>query len=201
MRCSKTGIELEPPYSKPTLMIRFAACFLIILFTACSSSKVINTERADNVDFSTYKTFDFYQVEAKGDTISQRFNDRITKLQDAIAIKMQKLGYLLSKTNPDLQINIGIVVKEETQTRQTDFRTDAPRYIGQRRYSWKSEQVETGHYREGTVTVHMIDAKQNKMIWKGAAQDIIPKKESRLDATIKRGVSKLLADYPAVANK
>lgn len=182
-------------------MIRFFACFLIILFTACSSSKVINTERADNVDFSTYKTFDFYQVEAKGDTISQRFNDRITKLQDAIAIKMQKLGYLLSKTNPDLQINIGIVVKEETQTRQTDFRTDAPRYIGQRRYSWKSEQVETGSYREGTVTVHMIDAKQNKMIWKGAVQDIIPKKESRLDATIKRGISKLLADYPAVANK
>ena len=182
-------------------MARFVACFLVILLTACSSSKVLNTERADNVDFSTYKTFDFYQVEARGDTISQKFNDRIKNLQDAIAIKMQKLGYLLSKTNPDLQINIGIVVKEETQTRQTDFRTDAPRYIGQRRYSWKSEQVETGRYREGTVTVHMIDAKQNKMIWKGAVQDIIPKKESGVDAAIKKGVNKLLADYPAVADK
>ncbi|MBE7174379.1 MAG: DUF4136 domain-containing protein [Williamsia sp.] len=182
-------------------MARLVVCFLIVLMTACSSSKVINTEKADNVDFSTYKTFDFYQVEARGDTISQKFNERVAKLQDAIAIKMQQLGYLLSKTNPDLLINTGIVVKEEVQTRQTDFRTDAPRYIGQRRYSWKSEEVETGRYREGTVTVHVIDAKQNKMIWKGAIEDIIPKKESRVEATITKGVNKLFDDYPTAANK
>lgn len=180
-------------------MPRFVVCIAIVLLTACSSSKVLNTEKADNVDFSTYKTFDFYQVEAKGDTISQKFSERVTKLQDAIAIKMQELGYLLSKTNPDLLVNIGIVVKEEVQTRQTDFRTDAPRYIGQRRYSWKSEEVETGRYREGTVTVHLIDAKQNKLVWKGAVEDIIPKKESRVDATIRKGVNKLLAGYPRAA--
>ena len=182
-------------------MPRFVACIALVLLTACSSSKVLNTEKADNVDFSAYKTFDFYQVEARGDTISQKFNERVAKLQHAIAIKMQKLGYLLSKTNPDLQINIGIVVREETQTRQTDFRTDAPRYIGQRRYSWKSEEVETGRYREGTVTVHIIDTKQNKLIWKGAVEDIIPKKESRIDAAFKKGVDKLLSGYPAVAQK
>lgn len=182
-------------------MIRFSVLIFILALAACSSSKVLNTEKADNADFSTYKTFDFYQVEARGDTISKDFNDRVVKLQDAIALKMQRLGYLLSKTNPDLFINIGIVVKEETQTRQTDFRTDAPRYAGQRRYSWKSEQVETGSYRAGTVTVHLVDAKQNKMVWKGAIQDIIPKKESRLDAAIKKGVDKLLADYPVAASK
>lgn len=182
-------------------MVRFFVLIFILALTACASSKVLNTEKADNVNFSAYKTFDFYQVEAKGDTISKKFNDRVAKLQDAIALKMQRLGYLLSKTSPDLLINIGIVVNEETQTRQTDFRTDAPRYMGQRRYSWKSEQVEVGTYREGTVTVHLIDAKQNKMIWKGAVQDILPGKESRLDATIKKGVDKLLADYPVAAGK
>ena len=182
-------------------MIRFLVFISISALTACSSSKVLNTEKGDNVNFAAYKTFDFYRVEASGDTISKNFNDRVGKLQDAIALKMQRLGYLLSKTNPDLLINIGIVVEEQTQTRQTDFRTDAPRYIGQRRYSWKSEQVEVGSYREGTVTVHLIDSKQNKMIWKGAVQDILPKKESHLDATIKKGVDKLLADYPVAANK
>ena len=173
----------------------------MVALSACSSSRVLNAEKADNVNFSAYKTFDFYQVEAKGDTISANFTDNVGRLQNAIALKMQRLGYLLSKTNPDLLINIGIVVREETQTRQTDFRTDAPRYAGQRRYSWKSAEVETGRYREGTVTLHMIDASLNKMIWKGAVQDILPKKESRLDAVIKKGVGKLLADYPVAAGR
>ena len=180
-------------------MIRFSVIILMVAFAGCSSSKVLNAEKADNTNFSLYKTFDFYHVDASGDTISGKFNQRVGKLQDAIALKMQRLGYLLSKTNPDMFINIGIVVKEEIQTRQTDLRTDAPRYIGQRRYTWKSQEVETGRYREGTVSVHIIDASLNKMIWKGTIQDVLPEKESHLDAAIRKGVEKLLADYPPAA--
>lgn len=171
--------------------------FFMLLLAGCSSSKVLRTEKEEGVDFSSYKTFDFYKVEAHGDTNSQKFSENIEKLEDAIAIKLQKFGYLLSKTNPDLLINIGVVVREEVQTRQTDFRTDAPRYIGQRRYSWKSQDVEVGHYRQGTVTVDMVDRKQNKLVWQGAIEDIIPQKDSKLQKTINKGVEKLFASYPA----
>jgi hypothetical protein len=157
----------------------------------------LNTQKADDVDFSTYKTFDFYKVEASGDTDSPKFHESIQKLEDAIAIKLQKFGLLLSKTNPDVLVNIGVVVSEEIQTRQTDIRTDAPRYIGQRRYSWKSQEVEVGRYREGTVTVDMVDRKLNKLIWQGTIQDVIPQKSSKLEKTIKKGVEKLFAGYPA----
>ena len=171
--------------------------FFTLLLAGCSSSKVLTTQKAEGADFSTYKTFDFYKVEARGDTNSQKFSENIEKLEDAIAIKLQKFGYLLSKTNPDLLINIGVVVREEVQTRQTDFRTDAPRYIGQRRYSWKSQDVEVGRYRQGTVTVDMVDRKQNKLVWQGAIEDIIPQKDLKLEKTIKKGVEKLFASYPA----
>ena len=171
--------------------------FLMLSLAGCSSSKVLKSEKSDGVDFSNYKTFDFYKVEASGDTSSQKFNESIAKIENAIAIKLQKFGYLLSKTNPDLLINIGVVVREEVQTRQTDLRTDAPRYIGQRRYSWKSQEVEVGRYRQGTVTVELVDRKQNKLIWQGAIEDIIPQRDSRLEKTIKKGVEKLFASYPA----
>ncbi len=171
--------------------------FFLLLLAGCSSSKVLKTEKTDGTDFSSYKTFDFYKVEARGDTNSQKFNENIEKLEDAIAIKLQKFGYLLSKTNPDLLINIGVVVREEIQTRQTDLRTDAPRYIGQRRYSWKSQDVEVGRYRQGTVTIDMVDRKQNKLVWQGTIEDIIPQKDARLEKTIKKGVEKLFASYPA----
>jgi hypothetical protein len=178
--------------------MRCSVIFFIIIFAGCSSAKVIKTEKSEEGTFTVYKTFDFYKVEAKGDTNSQKFNESIEKLEDAVAIKLQKFGYLLSKTNPDLLINIGVVVKEEVQTRQTDFRTDAPRYIGQRRYSWKSQEVEVGRYRQGTVTVDVVDRKQNKMVWQGSIEDIIPEKTSNLDKAIKKGVDKLFASYPAV---
>ncbi len=171
--------------------------FFVLLFSGCSSSKVLKTEKSDAADFSSYKTFDFYKVAASGDTNAQKFNENVEKLEDAIAIKLQKFGYLLSKTNPDLLINIGVVVREEIQTRQTDLRTDAPRYIGQRRYSWKSQEVEVGRYRQGTVTVDLVDRKQNKLVWQGAIEDIIPQKTAKLEKTIKKGVEKLFASYPA----
>ncbi|MEJ7768021.1 MAG: DUF4136 domain-containing protein [Chitinophagaceae bacterium] len=181
-------------------MHRFIIYFLAFLFVGCSSAKVLNIEKAEGTDFNAYKTFDFYKIEASGDTASQQFAERVEKLEDAIAIKMQNFGYLLSKTNPDLLINIGMTVDEKVQSRQTDFRTDAPRYTGQRRYSWKSEQVKVGSYRQGTVVVEVVDRKLDKMVWSGAVQDIIPAKESRIESTIKNGVQKLFADYPR-ANK
>lgn len=168
---------------------------LILILAACSSAKVLHSEKAEEADLSTYKTFDFYKVDATGDT-SQQFSNRIVKLEDAIAVKLQQFGYLLSKTNPDLIINIGVVVDEQMQTRQTDFRTDAPRYIGQRRYSWKSREVEVGRYREGTVTVDLVDRKQNTLVWTGTVQGVIPQQEARLDAAVKSGVNKLFAKYP-----
>lgn len=178
-------------------MPRFIVFIYLIMLAGCSSSKVLKTEKSEGVDFSSYKTFDFYKVEARGDTNSQKYNESIEKLEDAIAIKMQKFGYLLSKTNPDILINVGVVVMEKIQTRQTDLRTDAPRYIGQRRYSWKSQEVETGRYRQGTVTVEVVDRKQNKLVWQGVIEDIIPQKDAKLERTIKKGVEKLFASYPA----
>ena len=182
-------------------MYRFAVFLCIVLLTACSSAKVINREKADYVDLSSYKTFDFYAAEDRNDTASQYFRGRVANVEDAIALKMQKLGYLLSKTNPDLLINIGLVTTEKVQTRQTDLRTDAPRYIGQRRYSWKSEEVETGRYQQGTATVHVVDTRQNKMVWKGALQGALPEKESGSENAIRKGINKLFADYPQAAAK
>jgi hypothetical protein len=173
----------------------FSALVILISVAGCSGARVLNTEKAEDVNLHNYKTFDFFQVEASGDTSSSVFNQHITKLEDAIALELQKHGYLLSKTNPDLLINIGLVVDEKTQTRQTDYLTDAPRYIGQRRYSWKSQEVEVARYREGTVTLDFVDRGLNKLVWKGTVQGVIPEKEAKVDATIKKGISKLFKNF------
>lgn len=169
---------------------------LAIISASCSGIKVLNTETGDAVNFTRYKTFNFYEVNASGDTISQNFNNHISLLKEAINYELDKRGFTLSKTNPDLLVNIGIVVKDTVQTRETDIRFDGPRYIGQRNYSWKSETVEMGRYREGTVTLDLVDAAQKKLVWKGSVQGILPSKETAVLKTAQKGMELLFDKFP-----
>ncbi|QMU30321.1 DUF4136 domain-containing protein [Adhaeribacter radiodurans] len=124
----------------------FIYCCLLALLS-CSSTRVANIQAADNFVLSNYKTFNFYEITANGEPVNPQFNNRIDILKSTIQQQLTSKGLTLSQTNPDLLVNVGIVTTEKVQTRQTDFRTDAPRYIGQYRYSWKSQQVEVGRYR------------------------------------------------------
>ena len=172
----------------------FAVCFILC---QCSPSARISSQLAPGADFTQYKTFDFYQLDASGDTLSTKFSSRTKSMEYAIEQEMIAKGYTHTNTNPDLLFNIGIVVEEKTQTRQTDFRTDAPRYIGQRNYSWKSEEVPVGTYREGTVTVDLVDRNTNQRVWDGVAREIIPNRDDRVEKAIATGVKLLLKEVPA----
>jgi hypothetical protein len=171
--------------------------FLLIIFlSACSGVKVLNTETGDNVDFAKYKTFDFYHVRASGDTMSNVFDARMKLLKESIAAELTQRGYQQS-SDPDILVNIGIRIKEQVQTRQTDWQTDgAPRYIGQRNYSWKSEEIEVGRYREGTVAIHLVDAAKKQMIWKGVMQGVVPDTKRTVEGSAQKSISKLFERFP-----
>lgn len=173
---------------------------LVLGIASCSpSTKIIKSEIAEGVNLSQFKTFDFYTLEASGDTISARFAQRSAMLKSAIADELTQKGYRQASGNADLMVNIGISVTEDVQTRQTDFRTDAPRYTGQRRYSWKSQEVEVGRYRTGTVDIHLVDARKNMMVWQKVAEGIIADSDKKLEAQVKEGMKKVFADFPRSA--
>lgn len=173
----------------------------LFLFVACTPMKVLNTEQGDNVDFAKYKTYNFYEVKASGDTISRGFTERAAILKNAIDKEMNKRGYTQSN-HPDLLINIGVVIRERSQTRTTDFHTDAvPQYMGQRNYSWKSEDVIIGHYREGAISLDFVDAAQNKMVWKGSVGGIVPHSKSSIQKDAETGMKMLFKKYPVAAKE
>lgn len=171
-------------------------CF-IFLISACSPSyKLLKVKKEDSFKLADYATYGFFDIEAKGDTISRNFEKNIGIIKDAIAKNLQARG-LDEERDPSLKINIALNVQEQLQTRQTDFRTDGlPRYMGQRRYSWKSEEVVTGKYREGTIVIDLVDAANNRMVWQGGASGIIPEKTKSFTEDINEVVSKIIAKIP-----
>jgi hypothetical protein len=73
-----------------------SALLLAAFLCACSGVKVLNAEVADNTDLKQYKTFDFYNVKASGDTLSNMFNERIVMLKEAIGTELTQRGYVQS---------------------------------------------------------------------------------------------------------
>jgi len=175
--------------------------FITVLLIQCSTIRVFNTEAATDAEPARYKTFGFYEVKASGDTIPRTFDERMGILKKAIQVEMEKKGYRFVSSSPDLLVNIGIVVKQEVQTRQTNWQNDGRfTYMGQRNYSWKSEEIEVGRYREGTLTLHIIEVARHKMIWKGSMEGVIPEKSDPSGKTAGQALQKLFAEYPFTAN-
>ena len=162
----------------------------LIFVVACSGVKVLNVKPEAGFALSNYKTFDFLKLEGSGDT-SANFSKNAELLKQEIAGRLQSKGLTQTTSSPDLLINIGIIVDEKIQTRETDL-WEAPRYMGQRNYSWKREEVEVGRYKLGTITVHLVDAATNNLMWKGAVEGVVPAKEEKIPLTIQTGVEKLL---------
>lgn len=170
---------------------------ITVFFTHCSTVRVFNTEAAPDIDASKYQTFGFYEVTAAGDTTSSTFYRRLEIVRSAIKTEMETRGYRYTTTNPDLLINMGIVVKQEIQTRQTNWQTDGRfTYMGQRNYSWKSEEVEVGRYKEGTLTLHIVETARNKMIWKGSIEGVVPEKPDSKHKAASQAMQKLFEQFP-----
>jgi hypothetical protein len=171
---------------------------ILLFFAACSGIHITGVQKADDFSISKYKTFSFYEINRSGDALAPvgpNYESNLKLLMESITKQMAAKGLTPSGDKPDLLVNIGIVVAEKVQTRETSFANPADRtaYMGGRNYSWQAGEVEVGRYREGTVTVHLVDPAQNKLLWQGSAQSVVPEKQKNVPAVIEDAMTKLFA--------
>ncbi|GGK68022.1 DUF4136 domain-containing protein [Rufibacter glacialis] len=162
---------------------------------ACSPVRVLNTQTSPGFNLGSYQTFGFMEVKADSSGVNIP-SEYLASLQREVASQLKQRGLTQTTTEPDLLVNLGVVVQEKTQTRQTDIRSDPPYYMGQRRYTWKSKEVEVGRYKEGTISVHLVDRARNELVWGSEAESVIPGKEGKVQERISAGVEKLFSSIP-----
>jgi hypothetical protein len=169
--------------------------FLSILLVGCSGVRIKGVQQADGFTLSRYKTFGFFQVVSKGDAIGPNYNTNLGLLKKAITKQLEAKGVSQTSDNPDLMVNIGIVISEEVQTRETSFSNPADRtaYMGQRNYSWQAGEVVVGTYKQGSVTLDLVDHSSSKLVWQGSAESVVPEKEKNVPALIEEGMAALFA--------
>ena len=95
---------------------------------------------------------------------------------------------------PDLLVNLGIVLWESLDTRETDLITDAPQYKGGQNYKWERSEVVIGVYTEGTIVMHLVDAKSDILVWKGIVEGVMVKKDKAAQRNMRIGMEHLFKE-------
>ena len=169
-------------------MIIFTICFL---FSGCSFTTITYDYDRD-FDFSNLKQYNWMEISADfpaNDIVVQR-------IIKAVDQQMELKGFSESVESPDFLISLqGFrdIIREGIE-RGTAYR-------GYRGYDRTYERrLDVYEYEEGTLTVTIINAAGNNLIWQGSATATLEPNlspETR-DERTQKAVTKLLADFPPI---
>lgn len=176
------------------------ALCLSVLLTGCSISPKIMTHYAEDIDFTQYKTFSFY------DPIANQKKEYLTLLDKYIRAgvtqELENRG-LKEVAEGDIKISFNVYKQERIQS--TIIPATYGSYYGYRGiYGYNMShgmnygpEISVSQYTEGTLNIDVVDRKQKQLIWEGAAigrlSDEIP---DNIKQVVQQTVSSILAGYP-----
>ncbi len=148
-----------------------SAFALLALLAACATTPRVSTDMDPQADFARYRTYGFYQplaMEQSGYTTY--LTDRI---KASIRREMDARGYVFDAAKPDLRVNFQGVVREKTDVYSMP-RSDIGYFYSYRARSYVAypvwyDETQVSRYTEGTLTVDLVDAQRNHLVWTGAA--------------------------------
>ena len=178
-------------------MAAIAAC---VVLAACATGPRVRTDYDPTANFAQYKTWGWYSpiaMEQAGYSswISERIKADVQR-------EMEARGYRYDAAAPDLKVNFQAVVQERNDVYSMP-RSDLAWAYSYRARSyvavpvWYDETV-VSSYTEGTLTLDLVDAAKNRMVWTGDAIGRIVNKRTPEEraADIDASVAAIFAKYP-----
>ncbi len=170
--------------------------FIVFMLANCASTLKVNTNTNGTIDFSQYKTFDFYQVKEENDPLGELTWRRILM---ALELELGKKG--IKKSNdPDLLINVYAMATQRQQTNVQNYGVGM--YYGGyyggaympygygAGFSYSPGYAYTTTYRDGTFVIDVIDHKKEELIMQSivtsSAQVSSTDSERRINYAVKK---------------
>lgn len=180
------------------LAARLLALTAIALLAACASGPLIQSETNPSVDLASYRSFAFYSPLA---TDSAGYETMLTtRLKRAVRSGLESRGYVYAEADPDLLVNFFVNIEDKQEIRTYNTAPVGYGYYGYRYglYGGWGTEVHTVNYKEGTLTIDLVDADQKLLAWQGQAEGRVTRKaDQNPDAAIDSVVAEILAALPA----
>ncbi len=168
-------------------MKKRTACILFVILaaigltiTGCSATA--HVEKDNTVNFTKYKTYSW--VSDKEKSLKDRNSNNLVDahVRSAVAKEMKKNGWVETKAKPEVLLDYNIMVENSVKELDNPVYTRPftryyynpyTRRISGLYYPSQMMGFERSEipYKEGTITIHMIDNSSNKLIWQGWTTD------------------------------
>jgi hypothetical protein len=186
--------------------------FITILLSSCSSVKVV-TDKDDTVDFTKFKTFEYYGWSDNSDKILNRFDKE--RIEHSFGEELAKRGLtgVEKGSGGDLIITLYIVAEQKTQTTATTTGMGGMGgygygygYMGHGPgYGWGGSISHTTYsdydYTVGTLIIDIYDAKEKKLIWESIGTSTVNEKTKGREERIAKTVALIMQTYPVAPSK
>ncbi len=169
----------------------------IVLLAGCASAPKTFFNEDPAADFSAYHTYGFPKT--LGTDEQAGYTSLLSKyLMAATSREMEARGYKRSDT-PDLLVDFSLHTKEKIRTTSTP--TTGAYYGGYRGYGgwggYAGYETRVTQYTEGALSIALVDAKKNQLVWEGIAQGRIDDKaRENLQSSVNQVVALLFKSYP-----
>ncbi len=161
------------------------------ILSSCAPTRVVvETNKYEDFKLSSYTTFDFAQIDTPSDSLVP-YQQIVDSLKVKITQAMEARGHQRATSDASLKINLGLVVADKVQKRETNVSSDPFTYSGTRSYYWEVREIPVNTYREGSLTVHFVSNPGNILLWAGSISEVVPKKEEEKMAAVQDAVDQI----------
>ena len=187
----------------------FGIGFVFTLFLIGCGPKV-DTNKKTEKDLSNYSSYSFLPNQ---DTIKNNAYDNVHVNEvviDEINQNMKENGYKLDRNQPDILVYYHLMFDEEMAVNASPVYTNYSYYrpgyyVGPyyRNYAYNNyftiqrlsgTGIEQIPYKEGTIVIDLIDRRNNEIIWRGRANDVVNR--DNLEQELRSYVDAIFEEYP-----
>lgn len=175
------------------------ALFVLFVLAACATGPRVSTDADPRTDFSRFQTYAFYDpiaMEQSG------YTSYLTEqIRDSVRREMDRRGYVFDDTDPDLRVNFQGVIREKTNVYSIP-RSDVHYFYSYRARSYVAvpvwyDDTEVNQYTEGTLTIDLVDADRNHLVWTGSAIGrVVQRSPAERAAEADRAVTAIFEAFP-----
>jgi hypothetical protein len=174
---------------------------IVLASISCSSLKVVSDSDA-TVDFTKYKTLQFYGWAKNSDEILNDLDK--ARIEKAFANEFARRNISVVKKGGDIIVSLYIVTEQKTQKIAHTYHYGGGGWGGYYGYGpgygwgmgYSTTNISETEYTLGTLIVSVFDPETEQLIWESIGQGTIQENTRSVERVINYSVAKIMRPYP-----
>lgn len=192
---------MKRPLLRLSLPRWLISLLVLTLIAGCATSLQVRTDMDPRADLSRYQSYGFYEPVAMEESGYTTFLTE--QIRASIRREMEVRGYRFDPIDPDLRVNFQGIVRERLDVYTMPyshfghFYNYRHHYVG---YPFWYDQTQIRSYTEGTLTIDLVDAQRNHLVWTGSAIGrVVQRTPEERVAAADEAIASIFARFPYTA--